>query len=132
MILMPARVVEDLIAHAREHAPIESCGLLAGVGQAVGKVYRLTNTDGSAEHFSMDPKEQFAAVKDMRANGIEMLAVYHSHPATPARMSEEDLRLAFAPDVQYVIISLADPEQPVIKSFVVQDGKPIEVQVTIE
>ncbi len=132
MIVLPVDIVEDLIAHAVEHAPIEACGLLAGVGSVVQELYRLTNTDASAEHFSLDPKEQFAAVKDMRASGTEMLAVYHSHPATPARMSDEDLRMALTPGIRYVIVSLADPAQPVIKSFTIEEGAPVEAPVLIQ
>jgi proteasome lid subunit RPN8/RPN11 len=91
----------------------------------------LTNADASPEHFSMVPAEQFAALKDMRANGIEMLAAWHSHPATPARMSAEDLRLAHAPGLIHVILSLAIPGQPQIRAFTVQDGSAQEVDLTI-
>ena len=51
-----------------------------------------------------------------------MLAVYHSHPESPARPSEEDIRLALTPGVSYVIVSLQDPGQPVIRSFRISDG----------
>jgi len=132
MIIIPAEILADMVAHAREDAPNEASGLLAGVESTVGKSFRLTNVDGSPEHFSLDIREQFVAVKDMRAAGLEMLAVYHSHPATPARMSAEDLGLAFTPGIAYVIVSLADPDQPVVRSFRVVDGSPIEEQVSIQ
>ena len=60
-------------------------------------------------------------VKDLRAKGIELLAIYHSHPETPARPSEEDIRLALTPNVSYIIISLAG-ETPDVKSFRIKDG----------
>ena len=132
MIVIPRTVLADMLSHARDHAPIEACGLLAGAGSTVEKAYQLTNVDQSPEHFSLDPREQFAAVKDMRANGLRMLAVYHTHPATPARMSDEDLRLAITPDILYVIVSLADPQKPEVKSFAVQDGRPVEEPVFIK
>ena len=88
--------------------------------------------DACPEHFSLDPREQFTAVKDMRAEGLEMLAVYHSHPSTPARMSEEDLRLAVMPGLIYVIVSLANPAQPDLRSFKVVDGRPVEEEVQIQ
>ena len=60
----------EMVRHARVLAPIEDCGLLGGTVadgvKTVEKVYYLTNTDHSEEHFSLDPKEQFAAVKEMR------------------------------------------------------------------
>lgn len=43
----------------------------------------------------MDPREQFAVVKDMRNNNLTLLGNFHSHPASPSRPSEEDKRLAF-------------------------------------
>jgi proteasome lid subunit RPN8/RPN11 len=121
----------SMLAAAQKAAPCEACGLLAGQNGKVFKLYELTNADASPEHFSMIPEEQFAALKDMRANGIEMLAAWHSHPATPARMSAEDLRLAYAPGLIHLILSLALPGQPQIRAFVVEDGCAREIDLTI-
>lgn len=123
MIEIPKDIHDDLIAHAREGFPLEVCGILGGADSKVSAIYRMTNTDASNEHFMMEPKEQFAVVKDLRGKGLAMLAIYHSHPETPARPSEEDIRLALTPDVSYVIISLADPRQPVVKSYTIDQGK---------
>ena len=82
----------------------------------------MENTDSSGEHFSLNPEEQFAVVKDMRTRGIKLMAVYHSHPETPARPSVEDIRLAYDPGLSYVIVSLADGIDTV-KSFRITDGK---------
>jgi proteasome lid subunit RPN8/RPN11 len=125
-------VYESMLATARAAAPLEACGLLAGTGQCVTKCYVLTNADASPEHYSMKPEEQFAAIKDMRAAGLKMLGIWHSHPASPARMSAEDMRLAYTPDVAYVILSLAEPGGPSIRAFVVQDGTVHETPVIIE
>ncbi len=57
----------------------------------------------------------------MREKGLKPAAVYHSHPETPARPSEEDIRLAFDPDLSYVIVSLADPRASV-NSFKINDN----------
>ena len=91
--------------------------------KTIEKVYLLTNTDASNEHFSMDPKEQFAAVKDMRANGYQLLGNFHSHPESPSRPSEEDKRLAFDPKINYLILSLMDMENPVLNAFVIDAKK---------
>ncbi len=117
MIRIPKAIHDDMIAHAREGFPLEVCGILGGTGESVSEMYRMTNTDASNEHFMMDPKEQFAVIKDLRTKGLAMLAIYHSHPETPARPSEEDIKLALTPDVSYLIISLADADIPVINSF---------------
>lgn len=123
MIKIPQHIHDDIIAHAREGFPLEVCGMLGGRDGEVSAIYRMTNTDQSNEHFMMDPKEQFRVVKDLRAKGLEMIAIYHSHPETPARPSEEDIRLALTPNVSYAIVSLADPASPVLKSFRIAAGQ---------
>lgn len=115
-----------MVKHARNLAPIEDCGLLAGTIEAgkktVKKVFYLTNVDNSAEHFTLDPKEQFAAVKEMRAQGWQLLGNWHSHPASPSRPSEEDKRLAYDTKASYFILSLNGGE-PVLNSFQVSSDK---------
>lgn len=124
-------VYDEMIRVARAAAPLEACGLLAGKKNEATKLYELTNADASTEHFSMIPQQQFAAVKDMRRLELQMLAIWHSHPATPPGMSAEDLRLAFTPDVAYVIVSLASDHAPAIKGFQVNEGTTAEIEVVI-
>src|SRR5512133_1077142 len=114
-------VINELISHARTEAPIEACGYLAGNDALVTTAFRLRNVDASPEHFSFEPAEQFATVRRMRAEGIRLKAVYHSHPASPARPSQEDIRLANDPSLSYVIVSLAGAV-PDVKSFRIRDG----------
>jgi proteasome lid subunit RPN8/RPN11 len=125
MLKLSPRDYETLLAHARAALPNEGCGLLAGenagADKIVRKVYCLENTDKSPEHFSMAPEEQFKAVAEMRKNGWTLLGNFHSHPATPARPSAEDIRLAFDPALSYVILSL-EAEEPVIKSYSIRKG----------
>lgn len=112
---------ENMVAHAKKELPNEACGLIAGTMEegkkVIGKVYYLTNIDQSNEHFSLDPKEQLAAIKDMRANGFVPLGNWHSHPESPSRPSEEDKRLAYDSSASYMILSLMEPENPVLNSF---------------
>lgn len=124
-------VYEAMLAAAHRAAPLEACGLLGGRNVQATEFYELTNDDASGEHYTMRPEEQFAAVKDMRARGAHMLAIWHSHPATPARMSEEDLRLAYTPDVVYIILSLATSDQPDLRGFVVNSGAHVPVDIAV-
>lgn len=121
MIILNKFHYDDILAHCMNELPNEACGLVAGRVEddkkIIEKIYLLSNIDKSPEHFSMDPKEQFAAVKDMRGNGLVLLGNFHSHPASPARPSKEDIRLAFDPDKSYLILSLAEEKNPVLKSF---------------
>ncbi|HEY3491192.1 MAG TPA: M67 family metallopeptidase [Candidatus Deferrimicrobiaceae bacterium] len=123
MLRIPADILDAIIAHAQEGFPHEVCGILGGSEGDVSTIHRMTNTDASAEHFSMDPREQFAVVKALRAEGITMQAIYHSHPETPARPSEEDIQLALTPGVWHVIVSLTDPQAPVVRAFRIAEGK---------
>ncbi|HWQ79804.1 MAG TPA: M67 family metallopeptidase [Anaerovoracaceae bacterium] len=117
---------DAIIAHAKSALPNEACGLIAGTAEGdlitVEKVYLLSNPDQSPEHFSIDPKEQLASIKDMRGLGLSPLGNFHSHPSTPARPSQEDIRLAFDPNASYLILSLAE-EEPVLKAFRIKDSE---------
>ena len=121
MITMSKNDYEIILKHARENLLEEACGLIAGTkdgnDKSIKKVYCLTNIDHSNEHFSLDPKEQLAAVKDMRANGLVPLGNWHSHPESPSRPSEEYKRLAYDSTASYMILSLMDNENPVLNSF---------------
>ncbi len=119
-----------IVDHCKEGLPNEACGLLAGTIEGevkrVEKVYLLTNIDASNEHFSMDPREQLASVKDARANGYTLIGNFHSHPETPSRPSEEDKRLAYDPTSEYLILSLAE-EDPVLKAFGIDKEKNVTI-----
>ena len=135
---IPNQIFQQMVAQARELAPIEACGILAGSDGKVEKLYKMTNTDNSRTHFMMEPKEQFATVKDIRSAGLEMLAIYHSHPETPARPSAEDIRLALTPNVIYVIVSLQSertPKEstngPAVRGFRISGTNVTEVPVEI-
>jgi proteasome lid subunit RPN8/RPN11 len=106
----------EIVAHAREALPDEACGYLGERDGAVGRVVRMTNAEKSPTRFSLLPEEQFAAVRLLRAEGVSLRGVYHSHPDGPARLSAEDRRLAFDESLSYVVVSLAgDP--PAVRSF---------------
>ena len=91
----------------------------------IKKVYLLTNIDHTNEHFSIDPKEQLSAIKDMRAEGLKPLGNWHSHPESPSRPSEEDKRLANDSKASYLILSLMEEGNPVLNAFHVEgpDGE---------
>ena len=127
---IPQSIFDRMVAQARREIPIESCGILAGQNGRIEKIYEMSNADNSSTHFSLKPEEQFAVVKDIRATGLKMTAIYHSHPATPARLSEEDIRLAITPDVVYLVLSLLGDE-PCMKCFHVAAGGVIEVPLKI-
>ena len=119
-----------MAGHAKKEAPLEACGYLAAKDGMIAALYALTNIDKSGEHFSFDPKEQFAAVRDARTKGLEICAVYHSHPASPARPSEEDIKLAHDPQMLYLIVSLAQ-EREDVRAFRIKNKsvEPVALEV---
>lgn len=123
--------LDAIVSHARRKKPAECCGILAGDADGrVTRVFEMTNARSSAEEFLMDPTEQFAVFDEMRKAKLEMLAVYHSHPATPARPSPHDIQMAFYPDAAHLIVSLAGDE-PVAKAFRIVDGHASEVALQV-
>lgn len=125
-----------MVAHAQTEDPYECCGLLAGKNGIATEIYKITNLPSDDPsivdlkvpadrtlRYVMDPKEQIAAFKHMRENDTELVAIYHSHTHSPAYPSETDLRLAFYPDVHYVIVSLEDKKNPHTRAFRIVDEK---------
>ncbi|MDR2770902.1 MAG: M67 family metallopeptidase [Clostridiales Family XIII bacterium] len=133
MVRLPAAEYDKLLAHAERGLPNEVCGLIAGDVRGdikvVRRVYPLSNPDASPVHFSVDPQEQLAAVRDMRKNGFTPLGNFHSHPNTPARPSPEDIRLAYDPQASYLILSLAG--QPALKAFHIERSRVTEESLEI-
>jgi [CysO sulfur-carrier protein]-S-L-cysteine hydrolase len=124
-------VMEQILVHAVKETPVEACGLLLGKGGFITRAIPLTNIEQREDHFTCDPQEQYEAYKTAKETGVEIIAAYHSHPATPPRPSEEDLRLAYDPTLLYVIVSLADNKREV-KAFWIRKGIVEEEPLAIE
>ncbi len=113
-----------MIAHAEETYPEECCGLLAGANGVPSHCYRIQNVHQTPKiFFEMAPKEQFWAFKNMRHNNLNLVAIYHSHPETPARPSQSDIRLAYDPEPYYLIVSLQQRDKPDLRAYRIVDGK---------
>ena len=131
MLILPSRQRAVVIAHARRESPREACGVLAGERQRVRRVYRLHNVATEpASRYLADPVEQLQAFHDLEGCGWELLAIYHSHPCSPAWPSPTDLELAYYPEARYVIVSLA-AEQPEVRCFRVVQGSIVEEELIV-
>ena len=131
MLKLKKKHYDEIVKHCVAGLPNEACGLIAGTidgdVKQIEKIYLLTIIDKSREHFSMDPKEPLAAVKDARANHYTMLGNFHSHPESPSRPSQEDKRLAYDSTAEYLILSLQEENHPVLKAFGVDKEKNVTV-----
>jgi proteasome lid subunit RPN8/RPN11 len=120
VIKIPQSIYDRIKAQALAEAPNECCGYLAGLDGEVQEIIPMRNADASPEHFSFVPEEQFAALEKAAAKGVELFSVYHSHPATPPRMSDEDIRLAYDTSIIYLIYSMLTDE---LKAFQIDAEK---------
>jgi proteasome lid subunit RPN8/RPN11 len=100
--------LEAIVAHAREDAPVECCGLLVGRGSSIEKAVRARNLSTSPTRFLIDPKDHIDARRAARALGVEVLGFYHSHPRSPAVPSPTDVAEAAFPEAVHLIVSLLD------------------------
>ena len=136
MIKMSKEDFQKIVDHAISELQNEACGLIAGKSDGenkhIEKVYLLNNIDHSNEHFSLDPKEQLEAIKDMRSLGYVPLGNWHSHPETPSRPSDEDKRLAYDKNASYLILSLMERKNPVLNSFHIEGPDATKEELIIE
>ncbi len=116
---------DEIIAHALEETPNECCGILAGAGGVVSRLYRITNTAHSPFRYVMDPQEQLRAMLECDRNGWDIIAFYHSHTHSPAYPSQTDVRMALQSgylDERYVLVSLENPDAPAIRAFQIDES----------
>ena len=120
---------DALIQHARDEYPNECCGLIAGHGDQATRVLPTTNAEGTPFMYVMEPREQMDLMEQIEDAGEDLLAIYHSHTRSAAYPSKTDVELAFFAEPLYVIVSLQDEDNPVIRAFHLErsaaDGKQI-------
>lgn len=114
---LPASLAAEIVAHARAGYPEEVCGLISGREGAALGVHRGRNISPTPlVAYELD-HETLALQVGFEDQGLELLAIYHSHPRGPETPSETDVKLAFYPDTIYLIVSLVEPDRPVLRAF---------------
>lgn len=106
---IPADIWKQMRRHVNRVAPLEACGLLAGKDREVSIRRGIRNDERSPVRFQMNPKEQLKAFNHFEDLGVDLLAIYHSHPSGPIHPSPNDIQQA-AYAVVYIIWSLQDEE----------------------
>ena len=132
MLSIERSYVDEIIAHAREDTPNECCGIIAGRDGRAEQLYRAINAEASPYRYNVDPKDLLRIYRDIDGNGWDVLAIYHSHTHTEAYPSPTDVRLAAWPEAHYVIVSLQDDANPVLRAFRIQDGQVSEEELVVE
>jgi proteasome lid subunit RPN8/RPN11 len=117
IVHLPRRFSDEMIAHARQDAPSEACGILTGSNGNVTAMYRVRNiASNPIVTYQMEAQEQLHVFRELEESGLDIFGFYHSHPANQAYPSLTDFERAFYPKAIYFIISLVDAE-PVIRAF---------------
>ncbi len=131
MLTINQTYVDEMIAHAREDAPNECCGIIAADNGTATKLYRAVNAEASPYRYNVDPKDLLRIYRDLDDRGWDVMVIYHSHTHTEAYPSQTDTRLAAWPDAYYVIVSLEDEANPVVRAFRITDGEVAEEELQV-
>ena len=132
MIQISKKVYQSIVGHAKAGYPNEACGILAGKTKGVAsEFFPMRNLDESSISYFMDPKEQLSVFKKMRKLSVDMCGIFHSHVASEAAPSQKDVRLAFYPEVSYLILSLSNRDKPVLRSFRIDQDQVMEEEIRI-
>jgi len=129
-ITLTKQQLQQMITHVDAQAPLEACGLLAGLDSKVESVIEVANQAQSAVQFVMEPVGQLKAFEWMESNGMELIGIFHSHPAGPETPSPTDIKEA-AYDVVNVILARVD-DQWRARGFWIEDGTFKEVLLQIQ
>ena len=131
MLKLQRSYVDEIISHAREEAPNECCGIIAGNDGHATKLYRAINAEASPYRYNVDPKDLLRIYRDLDDRDWDVLGIYHSHTHTEAYPSPTDVRLAAWPEALYLIVSLADGAKPDLRAFRITDGAVTEEELEI-
>jgi len=125
VLTIDAEILEAIVAHARRDHPDEACGVVAGkIGSdRPERLVEMDNAERSSTFYRFDSMEQLRVWREMDDRDEEPVVIYHSHTATEAYPSREDIAYAAGiPEAHYLLVSTREPEQTEIRSFRILDG----------
>jgi proteasome lid subunit RPN8/RPN11 len=132
ILRMSAEVAAQIVEHALSGYPDEVCGLVAGWGDVATAVYPGRNTSPTpADTYELD-HDTLARVFDFEDAGLELVAIYHSHPRGPETPSPTDIAHAYYSESVYLIVSLATLGRPVVRGFKITDRGAREAAIIVE
>jgi proteasome lid subunit RPN8/RPN11 len=134
MFRIEKRYVDEMIAHAREDAPIECCGILGGKGGRVLQLYRAKNEEASEFRYNVESNDLFRINRECDERGWEFVGFYHSHTGSRAYPSPTDVRLATRAgwtEAVHFVVSLVDFENPDVRAYRIVDGRVSEEELEI-
>ena len=123
---------DAIVEHARRDAPNECCGMVATRdGQAVS-VHEAQNTAASPFRFEVDGLELHRTLTGIEDAGHDLGAIYHSHTRSDPYPSQTDVNFAANwPGVEWIIVGLANGSEPVVRSYLIDEGVITEVPLNL-
>jgi proteasome lid subunit RPN8/RPN11 len=131
MAELDAVFVKEIVEQGLREFPNECCGVIASEAGVPVKVFQMTNADASPVSYRLDGKEQLLVFEELDERGWDLWAIYHSHTHSEAYPSETDVKLAFYPEARYLLLSLTDREDPVLRSFMIIEGEITEEEMVV-
>ncbi|MGZ5351919.1 MAG: Mov34/MPN/PAD-1 family protein [Actinomycetota bacterium] len=131
MIEIDRRFFDEMVEHGLTGFPNEACGLLAGKEGRPVKFFPMTNRDVSPVTYRLDPKEQLHVFDEIEEEGWELLAIFHTHTHSEAYPSDTDRSQAFYPEAAYLVMSLSDRSNPVLRAFRIPEGGPVSEEEVV-
>lgn len=122
---------DEMVAHGIAGFPNEACGLLAGKEGRPVKFFPMTNRDASPVTYRLDPKEQLKVFDEIEAEGWDLLAIFHTHTHSDAYLSDTDRKQAFYPEACYLVMSLSDRANPVLRGYRIEDDVVTDEDVVV-
>jgi proteasome lid subunit RPN8/RPN11 len=121
-IRIHAKILNEILEHARREPHTECCGLLAGRDGIIDTIFPAQNALNSATVYEISPKELFRLFREMREQGLTHLGQYHSHLHTENFPSPTDIEQAGYPDHAYLIVTLLPDVLKPVRAFSIRDG----------
>lgn len=125
-------LLDEIVAHALEDAPNECCGMIASrEGRAVAVHRAINQAERPRVTYEIRGQDLFRLFNEIEGAGLDIGAIYHSHPFTEPAPSPTDLKLAQYPDSLYVIVGL-EHDVPEVRAWRIVDGVVTEAALEVE
>jgi len=130
-----------VVAHALEDPKNEVCGVVAVDAESANEgrvrnaidVHRAVNVHASPLKFEIDPSELLALYNAIDERDLELGAIYHSHVRSAPYPSQTDIAFAANwPGVEWIIVGLSNGEAPEVRSYLIENGRVMEVALEVE
>jgi proteasome lid subunit RPN8/RPN11 len=130
-IRVRTEILEEMLRHARSEPGLECCGLLAGLGGVITKIFPAKNVLASPTAYEVAPQELFQLFRRMREEGLEHLGLYHSHPSGENVPSPRDIEQAYYPHEAYFILSPQTGAPHPVRAFSIREGHAQDLEIVV-